>query len=113
MTPSETIIEAAKSQDAELDANGTKIVVRVLTPIEQFRYKKVVGKFIDNPGYMLDATMAASVRSIGGAPMPFPQNEGGVEFILEKLGSDGWGAVQDHFMQLGAEQADKAEIAKN
>lgn len=112
-TPTQTIVKTA-AVSTELDAAGVKIVVRVLSPIEQFRFKKVVGKFFDNPGYMLDAMMAASVRSVGDEPMPQPQNEAGIELILEKLGLPGWQAVQDHYQRLGeAAAAEDVEAAKN
>ena len=113
-TPTQAIIKAAAPVDAVLEAAGRKIVVRVMTPVEQFRFKKVIGKFMDNAGYMMDAMMAASVRMVDDAPMPFPQNESGVEFILEKLASDGWNLVQEHFVSLSQAKSDDGEnLAKN
>jgi hypothetical protein len=108
-TPTQAIIASSQPPEVTLDATGRKIVVRVLSPVEQFRFKKVVGTFMGNPGYMLDAMMAASVRNIDGNPMPFPQSEANVEFILEKLGWDAWQAVQTHYSKLAEDRT--AEIA--
>ena len=112
-TPSQAIIKASAPEDVTLEADGRKIVVRKMTPIEQFRFKKVIGKFMDNLGFLSDAMMAASVRKVDGDPMPFPQSEANVEFILEKLGSDGWDAVQTHFFSKANEQAQDTDAAKN
>jgi hypothetical protein len=112
-TPTKIVVNSA-DENAELDAAGIKIVVRVLNPVEQFRFKKVVGKFIDNPGYMLDAMMAASVRQIGGEPMPLPKNEEEIELILTKLGPSGWQEVQSHYQRLAKKAASEdVEVAKN
>jgi len=108
-TPTQQLL-ASQPEAVKLEGD---ITVRVLSPIEQFRFKKVVGKYVDNPGYMLDAMMAASVREVGGEPMPFPQNEQGIELILGKLGWKGWQSVQDHYVALGTETADEVETAKN
>jgi hypothetical protein len=113
LTPTQAVVAAAQPPEVTLPNDGKPIVVRVLTPLEQFRYKKVIGKFTDNPGYMIDALMAASVRSIDGAPMPFPQNEAGIELIIEKLGWGGWQSVQQHFNKLGEEQAESVDNVKN
>jgi hypothetical protein len=112
-TPTQAIVRASAPQDVTLDANGRKILVRVMTPVEQFRFKKVIGKFMDNGGYMMDAMMAASVRAVDGMPMPFPQSEANVEFILERLATDGWAMVQDHFMSLANDDAEEIDAAKN
>ena len=106
-------MKASAPADVLLAGPGPKIMVRLMTPVEQFRFKKVIGKFMDNPGFMMDAAMAASVRSVDGAPMPFPQSEANVEFILEKLGFDGWAKVQDHFVEISKDRAEDVDAAKN
>jgi hypothetical protein len=112
-TPTQAVIAASQPPEFTIEADGKPISVRVLSPVEQFRFKKVIGKFTDNPGYMVDALMAASVRSIEGTPMPFPQNEAGIEFIIDRLGWSGWQAVQMKFSEIGDKQANAGEIAKN
>jgi hypothetical protein len=112
-TPTQAIVAAARPVDVTLDPDGRKIVVRKMTPVEQFRFKKVIGRYMDNAGYLMDAMMAASVRSVDGNPMPFPQSEADVEFILVRLGDDGWAAVQEHFFSLAADPAEDKDAAKN
>lgn len=111
-TPTQTIVAAA-NRSTVLPSSIGDVTVRKLSPVEQLRFKKVIGKFYDNLGYQGDAMMAASVRQIGEFPMPFPVNEAGVEMILEKLGEEGWEAVLDHYQALAMERLRSIDDAKN
>ncbi len=91
------------------DKNDRDIGILALTPAEQFRLMKVIGKAQGNDTYIGMAMMAASARQIDGAPYAGIDSERDFDQIFDKLGTDGWNAVQEYYAKLGAETENAAE----
>lgn len=78
------------------DKGDRKFSLRRVGVVEMLRLYKALGPELSaNDAYMGLATIAASVAILDGVPLPFPNNEAGLENLLERLGEDGAAAVAE------------------
>ncbi|MDR3520431.1 MAG: hypothetical protein P4L54_02330 [Acidocella sp.] len=76
------------------DSRGRRIMLRKVGVLETLRLYKALGPELSvNGAYMAAASIAAAAAMIDDVPMPFPNNEAGVELLLERLGDEGVMAV--------------------
>jgi hypothetical protein len=96
MTPSESIIAAARSVTETTDSTGRRMKVRTLTALDTLRLFKAAGPDLaQNQPWIALATLAMSVSEIDGVPVPTPVNEAQIESVVDRLGDAGLTAVAD------------------
>ena len=72
------------------DKTGRTLSVRELSMLDRLRLFKVLGPYLSlNEAYVGLAALAASVTTIDGVPLPFPNGEAAVENAVERLGEAG------------------------
>jgi hypothetical protein len=82
------------------DAQGRKITIRKLGPIERMRLAKLVGgENSANEVYMGYATLAFTVTDIAGDPVYPPANERELEALVGRLDDHGLEAVANGYVE--------------
>ena len=107
-----------KSYDAieVTDKRGRKIIVRRMSVVERFRFKKIIPVGVGEVMYWFaDAMTAAAVHSIDDLVMPIVTDEAGVERAMERLDDDGMAAISPAVLALNDPALTPAEVdtAKN
>lgn len=93
-TPSQEIINSAKQTVLINDVNGRQIEVRKLRTLDRMRLFELVGpENSPNQQYLGYATLAYSVSSIDGVPVPRPTTKLALEGIVQRLDEHGFNAV--------------------
>jgi hypothetical protein len=96
MTPSETIVAAARRRYEVVDSQGRHLTLRGLTALDTLRLFKAAGPVLaQNQPWISLATLAMSVTEIDGIPLPTPVTEAQIEAIVERLGDAGLTAIAD------------------
>lgn len=93
-TPSSRLITAAQSAPTVTDAEGRELMLRRLTALDKLRLFKAAGPMLSQNHLWLGmATLACSVISIDGIPIPQPSSEGQIEGLVSRLGDSGINAI--------------------
>ena len=110
-TPSQEIIKAANATILVTDAGGRKIEVRKLKTLDRMRLFELVGAENSmNDRYLGYATLAFSVVSIDGEPLPCPDSKLSLEAIVQRLDDDGFAAVAKSFADRVTKTPDADEL---
>jgi hypothetical protein len=90
------------------DAQGRRLGVRKIGPLERMRLFKVIGPVnSQNPQYLGYAMLAYSVAEIDGEPSAPPATEPQMEMLVQRLGEDGFDALGRAQMEMmGVTEAD-------
>ena len=103
-SPSTHIIAQAAGTSTIVDADGRTLIMRRLTALDRLRLYKLVGAYLGtNAPYLGFATLAVSVCSIDGVPMPPPVTEQQLEALVARLGDAGIAAASVAMKQLQPE----------
>ena len=104
-SPSSDIVKAARKTWEVRDELGRVIRGRALSVLDQARMFKAIGSVhSDNSAYVRLAMIAFSVSHIDGAPVSTPVNESGVDAAINRLGDEGYVAVQAMVESMIAER---------
>lgn len=114
MSESKRIIEAAQAPDTSVtDALGRTLEIRKLSRRELMAGMRQWGAACNVTMWFSMAVAMASVRTLDGAPQPFPRTPEQVEALSAKLGDAGleaieqWYAAQDEPDLSGVREAAK------
>ena len=103
-SPSTHIVTQAASTITIVDADGRTLVLRRLSALDRLRLYKLVGAYLGtNAPYLGLASLAVSVCSIDGVPMPPPVTEAQLEALVGRLGDAGFAAASAAMRQLQPE----------
>lgn len=82
------------------DASGRKIALRKITVLDQVRLLRAIGPAqAENKPYTDIVMMAAMVSEVGGVPMLIPTNERQIDAAVERIGSEGFAALQVYMVK--------------
>lgn len=96
MTPSQAIVDRAGTPQIVVDELGRQLTIRRLTALDTLRLYKAAGATLaQNQPWMGIATLAMSILSIDGIPVPSPITEAQIEAIIGHLGDAGLTAIAD------------------
>lgn len=110
-TPSQEVIRSANATTIVTDAQGRKIGVRRLKTLDRMRLFELVGpENAMNDRYLGYATLAFSVVSIDGDPVPRPDKKMALEAIVQRLDDDGFNAVAKSFADSIADAPTADEV---
>jgi hypothetical protein len=82
------------------DAKGRKIVVRPVNPLEEYRLSKIMGQAGESSWARTIALQAAAVREFDGEEEDFPNSDREIEAIVQRLGAEGFEAVNKALSEL-------------
>lgn len=98
-----------------VDGKGRKIVVKLLTPLEQYRISKILGPAGDSDFTRQIASNVATIREFEGEPEAFPNSDREIEALIQRLGDEGFEALHEALADLLALKPKKVskDPAKN
>lgn len=101
MTPSESVVAAATSEQTVVDKSGRKLGLRRLTALDKLRLFKAAGpELSQNDAWLGMAMLATAVTAIDDVPIPQAANEYQIEAMVGRLGDFGISAVADALLPL-------------
>ncbi len=87
--------------------DGRLLGIEAVTPVESMRLAEGTRELSGNRGWCSMALVAASIRSIGGIPRPFPTHRKHIEALLKDLEEDDVAAIR---AASGTAKAEPVEI---
>ena len=100
-SPSARIIAQSSNTLSVVDADGRSLVVHRLSALDRLRLYRLIGPSLGtNAPYLGLATVAVSVCSIDGVPMPPPVTEAQLEALVARLGDAGIAAASAAMRQM-------------
>jgi hypothetical protein len=104
------------------DDNGRKLTLRELDPADMLDAIEAAGNAADNTTWVRLAMMMMAVDSIGGVPIPPPQNKREIRALAKQIGNVGMRAIQGVMFPSSSEtgaddaapkQMTTTDVAKN
>lgn len=93
-SPSSQVVSDGAQVVTVTDSLGRKLTVKRPRALDKMRLFRVLGPDLSmNPAYVGMAMLACSVTEIDGDPVPFPQKQGFVEALVDRIGDEGIEAV--------------------
>jgi hypothetical protein len=94
MSPTAEILSNAAQTIVVTDDIGRQLTIRLLTALDTLRLFKAAGPVLSqNQSWLSVASLAISVTSIDGLPIPAPANEAQIEAIVGRLADVGLAAI--------------------
>ena len=95
LTPSQQIIAEASKGATLTDARGRSIEAKALTGREVSKFLRLCGPSASNSVWRDDTLLRATVRSLGGVPVPFPTSLDDLDDLWDTIDGDAVQAVAD------------------
>ncbi len=102
-TETQRVLKEANQTETLTDAEGQEIEVRRLSRRELMRCMRMWGPPCNVESWLGMAIIAASVRTLGGKPLPLPASPEAVEAVAEMMGPAATKAVEDWFQAQATE----------
>lgn len=108
-TPSQSIVRAANQPATITDAQGRKIGLKKLNPLDRLRLFEVIGpENSKNEQYVGYAALAFLVSSLDGEPVARPANKIQLEALVQRLDDDGMDAIAAHLADQAKDEPAEA-----
>lgn len=113
-TPSAALVKDSNRIIFVIDGRGRRLgVKRGNHGLSYFRLTRLLGADAANTPLMNQAATYASVVSIDGDPVPFPNTPLQLEALIDRVDADGFKVVMAAQFEVFGLGADEAETAKN
>jgi hypothetical protein len=113
MTPTQEIVTTSSQVYEFTDSRGRALKMKPLSVLGQTRLLRAAGPSqSSNEAYLSIIQVAASIIEIDGVVMPFPTGETQIDAMVDRVGDEGYLAVQAFIEKRKAEMKATIEAAQ-